>query len=90
MSPLQAGRRLDCHPLSIQLLVNVSHYPSFFSTNINFDSVNAHAEELRSYFVAYEGKEELMLYDVGDQHTMDLAKVSRMFCQLLDKHVSPP
>ena len=53
-------------------------------------SVNAHAEELRSYFVAHEGKEELTLCVIDTQYTIDLAKVSRMFCQLLDKHVSAP
>lgn len=53
--------------------------------------INAHAEELRSFFVAHEGQEELViLYDSGSIHTVDIGDFARKMSGLLSKNVNDP
>ena len=54
------------------------------------DSVNAHAEDLREYFVAHEGKKELLIFTDGTRHTLDFAWMARTFARMLDEHVRAP
>ena len=62
----------------------------FLTLNDPYDSVNAHAEDLRSYFVAHEGKKTLKMREIGSRNTIDFAKVARTFPDLLNEHVSFP
>ncbi|EIW55111.1 uncharacterized protein TRAVEDRAFT_51237 [Trametes versicolor FP-101664 SS1] len=49
--------------------------------------VNAHAGELRNYFVAHEGKRRLTVYDVGTRHTVDFGRLARAMTQQIHKNV---
>ena len=49
--------------------------------------VNANAEQLRSCFVAHEGKKELVVTAVGDRYTVDFGWMSREMGDLLAKEV---
>ncbi|KAI0709697.1 hypothetical protein C8T65DRAFT_648924 [Cerioporus squamosus] len=51
------------------------------------DVVNAHAEELRSYFVAHEGKKRLQVTTSGDRYSVDYAGISRQFASLIHQNV---
>lgn len=52
-------------------------------------SVNANAEDLRSYFVAHEGQKELVLrYSGVTRYTMDFSIMARDFAGLLKMNVS--
>lgn len=46
--------------------------------------VNRHAEELRSYFVAHEGKKELVVKSGGNRYTVDFGALARQMGDLLD------
>lgn len=51
--------------------------------------MNANAEDLRSYFVAHEGKKELVLkYNGVTRYTMDFGIMARDFAGLLKENVS--
>ena len=50
-------------------------------------SVNAHAEELRAYFVAHEGQKELTLHGVGTRYTVDYAQIARQFSRQIHENV---
>ena len=53
--------------------------------------INAHAEELRSFFVAHEGQKELwIIYDSGSIHTVDMGDFARRMGYLLSKNVKDP
>ena len=45
--------------------------------------MNAHAEELRSSFVAHEGKKELVVSTVGTRYTVDFGWMSRKMAELM-------
>ncbi|PLB36002.1 DUF4419 domain-containing protein [Aspergillus candidus] len=49
--------------------------------------VNAHAEELRSFFVAHEGQKELKVYDVGTVETVDFGRMALYMTSLIEKNV---
>ncbi|KAF9542659.1 hypothetical protein CPC08DRAFT_650114 [Agrocybe pediades] len=49
--------------------------------------VNAHAEELRSHFVAHEGKKELTITAVGTRYTVDFGNFARQMTSLVDENV---
>ncbi|KAL1949119.1 hypothetical protein VTO73DRAFT_10925 [Trametes versicolor] len=49
--------------------------------------VNAHAEELREYFVAHEGKRTLTVSDVGTPHTVDFGRLARAMTRHIHKSV---
>ncbi|TFK85795.1 hypothetical protein K466DRAFT_551519 [Polyporus arcularius HHB13444] len=49
--------------------------------------VNAHAEDLRSYFVAHQGKKRLVVTTSGDRYSVDYAGISRQFATLIHQNV---
>ena len=52
-------------------------------------SVNKHAEELRQYFVAHEGKKELVITVVASsRYTVDFGWFARRMSELLHDNVS--
>jgi len=50
--------------------------------------VNAHAEELRSLFVAHEGKRELKVFALGTRYTVDFGSMARQMADLLEKNLT--
>lgn len=50
-------------------------------------SVNAHAEDLRSKFVAHEGKKELIVTDVGTRYSVDFGKLAAAFTVKIQENV---
>ena len=52
--------------------------------------INAHAEELRSFFVAHEGQKELSVYDVGNIDTADFGAMARQMTKLMSDNVVDP
>ncbi|ODM14865.1 hypothetical protein SI65_09617 [Aspergillus cristatus] len=56
---------------------------------INF-YVNAHAEELRSFFVAHEGQKELTVVEAGTIHTVDLGALAVKMTNEIQKNVLDP
>lgn len=58
-------------------------------TQINF-YINAHAEELRSFFVAHEGQKELIVNGVGTIHTADLGTLAVTMTHEIQKNVLDP
>ncbi|OJT14288.1 hypothetical protein TRAPUB_9148 [Trametes pubescens] len=49
--------------------------------------VNAHAEELRAYFVAHEGTRRLIVEDVGTRHSVDFGRLARAMTREIHKNV---
>lgn len=58
-------------------------------SQINF-YINAHAEELREYFVEHEGQKELEVKDVGTMDTVDFGKLARQMTGLIQENVKDP
>lgn len=52
--------------------------------------VNAHAEELRSYFVAHEGKKELNVVAAGTLKTVDVGALAVRMTELIEENVIDP
>ncbi|KAI4189379.1 MAG: hypothetical protein LQ346_005117 [Caloplaca aetnensis] len=52
--------------------------------------INAHAEELRSFFVAHEGREELEVVEAGTIKTVDFGPMAVRMTKEMDKHVVDP
>ena len=52
--------------------------------------INAHAEELRSFFVAHQGQKELWIKAAGNIHTADFGGMARMMTELMSKNVVDP
>lgn len=52
--------------------------------------VNAHAEELRSHFVAHEGKKQLEVQAEGTIRTVDFGKLAVKMTEEIDKNVVDP
>ncbi|KAL4889852.1 hypothetical protein BDV59DRAFT_185627 [Aspergillus ambiguus] len=52
--------------------------------------INAHAEELRSYFVAHEGQKELVIRSVGTIETADFGALAIQMTELIEKNVVDP
>ncbi|KAL0577013.1 hypothetical protein V5O48_004987 [Marasmius crinis-equi] len=52
--------------------------------------VNAHAEELRSFFVAHEGKKELEVVEYGTIDTVDVGALAERMTHLIQKNVLDP
>ena len=50
-------------------------------------SVNAHAEELRSKFVAHEGQKQLTVTAMGDRYSVDFGKIAQTMGDLLKENV---
>jgi hypothetical protein len=49
--------------------------------------INAHAEELRSSFVAHEGQKELEVIEIGTIQTVDLGKLAVRLTHIMNKHL---
>ncbi|KAF3036067.1 hypothetical protein E8E12_005987 [Didymella heteroderae] len=58
-------------------------------SQLNF-YINAHAEELRNYFVAHEGQKELTVYAVGTIHTVDLGTLAQHMTREIQNNVKDP
>jgi hypothetical protein len=58
-------------------------------SQLNF-YINAHAEDLRDYFVAHEGKKELIIKDVGSINTVDFGLFARRMTGLIQQNVKDP
>jgi hypothetical protein len=56
-------------------------------TQLSFH-INAHAEELRSLFVAHEGQKELVVEDVGTLETVNVGRLAVELTREMDKHLS--
>ena len=55
------------------------------------NSVNAHAEDLRSSFVAHEGKKELKVtVDGGDRYTVDFGYMAELMTTQIHENVRIP
>ncbi len=52
--------------------------------------INAHAEELRSFFVAHQGQKELWIKAVGTIHTVDFGALARSMTELMSANVVDP
>ncbi|KAL8756547.1 MAG: hypothetical protein Q9184_004461 [Pyrenodesmia sp. 2 TL-2023] len=52
--------------------------------------INAHAEELRSFFVAHEGREELEVFGIGTIKTVDFGPLAVRMTKEMDKHIVDP
>ena len=52
--------------------------------------VNAHGEELRAFFVAHEGQEELETIDYGTIDTVDFGPIAEKMTHLIQKNVLDP
>lgn len=52
--------------------------------------INAHAEELRSMFVAHEGQKELTVTAAGNIHTVDLGRLAVTMTEEIEKNVIDP
>ena len=52
--------------------------------------INAHSEELRSMFVAHEGKKELVVKFVGNRYTVDYAIFADRMGKLIEENVVDP
>ncbi len=79
----QARRYLDCNYNTVQFLVSPGY--SLLVTIANcISSVNAHAEELRSHFVAHEGKKTL---HVAAKQGFDFAYISKAMAAEIHENV---
>ena len=58
-------------------------------SQLNF-YINAHAEELRDYFVAYKGQKELEVYAVGNIHTVNFGTLARHMTKEIQNNVKDP
>lgn len=58
-------------------------------TQLSFH-INAHAEELRSFFVTHEGQEELEVFEIGTIKTVDFGPLAVRMTKEMDKHVVDP
>ena len=58
-------------------------------SQLNF-YINAHAEELRSFFVAHEGQKKLETIDYGTIDTVDFGPIAEKMTHLIQKNVLDP
>ena len=52
--------------------------------------INAHAEELRSFFVPHQGQKELEIYAFGTIHTVDFGRLAEKMTVLMNENVVDP
>lgn len=52
--------------------------------------INAHAEELRSFFVSHEGRKELWVEDIGSIKYMDFGALAQRMTNLIQENVKTP
>jgi hypothetical protein len=55
-------------------------------TQLSFH-INAHAEELRSFFVGHEEKKEIVVLDVGTIESVDIGRLAALLTEEMDKHL---
>ncbi|KAF5529803.1 DUF4419 domain-containing protein [Fusarium mexicanum] len=58
-------------------------------TQISF-FINANAEDLRSFFVAHEGKKELTVFEAGDLESANIGAMAQRLAGLVSKNVKDP
>ena len=58
-------------------------------SQLNF-YINAHAEELREYFVAHEGQRELWVYAEGNIQTVNMGKLAEQMTKEIQNNVKDP
>ncbi|KAG5809005.1 hypothetical protein H9Q74_011489 [Fusarium xylarioides] len=58
-------------------------------TQISF-FINANAEELRSFFVAHEGKKELTVFEAGTLESANIGALAQQLAGLVSKNVKDP
>ena len=58
-------------------------------SQLNF-YINAHAEELRDYFVAHGGRKELKVTEVGTIHSVDFGLLAQKMTHLIQENVKDP
>jgi hypothetical protein len=58
-------------------------------SQLNF-YINAHAEELRDYFVAHEGRKELVVKEFGTIHSVDFGLLAQRMTHLIQENVKDP
>lgn len=58
-------------------------------TQLNF-FINAHAEELRSLFVAHEGRKDLTVTDPGTIDSADLGKLAVLMTEVIEENILDP
>ena len=51
--------------------------------------MNAHAEELRGYFVAHKGKKKLIVQTLGNRYTADFGSMARQMTYKIHEEVVP-
>ena len=49
--------------------------------------MNAHAEELREYFVAHQGKKKLTVQALGNRYTVDFGSMARQMTSKIHEEV---
>jgi hypothetical protein len=52
--------------------------------------VNAHAEELRDYFVSHKDKKKLEVKEIGNLQSVDIGVLARRMADLIQEHVKQP
>ncbi|PVH95902.1 hypothetical protein DM02DRAFT_136898 [Periconia macrospinosa] len=52
--------------------------------------INAHAEELRDYFVAHEGQKKLEIKEIGTIRTVDFGLLAKRMTHLIQENVKDP
>ncbi|KAF2223223.1 hypothetical protein BDZ85DRAFT_263192 [Elsinoe ampelina] len=52
--------------------------------------INAHAEELRHFFVAHEGQKEVEVVSGGNIYTVDMGQLARAMTTEMQKHICDP
>jgi hypothetical protein len=52
--------------------------------------INAHAEELRSFFVSHAGEKELIVTDIGNIDTVDVGKLAVLLTEQMDRQLVDP
>ncbi|KAF4618562.1 hypothetical protein D9613_009791 [Agrocybe pediades] len=49
--------------------------------------VNSHAEDLRSHFVAHEGKKELVVVAIGTRYTVDFGSLAHQMTNIIEENI---
>ncbi|EFX05483.1 hypothetical protein CMQ_3552 [Grosmannia clavigera kw1407] len=52
--------------------------------------INAHAEELRSFFVAHEGRKQLEVVEIGALENVDMSKMTERMTELIQNNIVDP
>ena len=86
---LQARGHLARNSVATELIVRASNHSfRIVDTKFRSPSVNAHAEELRTKFVAHEGKKTLTVTAVGTRYTVNFGKLAEALGEQLRQNVS--